>query len=419
MRAVGGLAAALLTGSLLGCDPVESSPAPEEANVVASTAQVQWRLLNVLDAPAATFSGFHVLVAVAGTMVSVSQGTAAEVDWYALDPKVTFPAAPPRHPLFVSGALNAIALAGETMAVGVPWPPGNDKVLVYDRVTSGENPVVLTDPRLPVGTSEALGFSVALSGDTLAAGAPETSYDDDIGHVLVFHRSNGVWSETPVADIQAPPDPEQPCYTTAADERFGLTVGLATLRLPDAPHEVLLAGRPLLLQPGTCAQNETARFAGNVFVYDHLPSASWPATPTSTLVSADAAASSCHFGSSLGLGGDSIVVAQEAPRQQQVFVAGHATSTQRLETGSIMSFDGATLAATDGSSISIYRREAAQSAAPPFSAASPLPNPPGFSAQWSSLAVSGDVLVAGATDGRAYVFLRRGVSTSSPIDPSF
>src|SRR5450432_71089 len=97
MRAVGGLAAVLLTGSLLGGDLVGASPAPEESNAGVSTADVEWRLLNVLDAPAATFSGFHVLVAVAGTIVSVSHGTAAEVDWYTLDPKVTFPAAPRRH----------------------------------------------------------------------------------------------------------------------------------------------------------------------------------------------------------------------------------------------------------------------------------------------------------------------------------
>jgi hypothetical protein len=412
MRAARVLTTAFLACGFLGCGASGFSPAQVSAgpsNAVTEGSHPYWQLLNVVTAPRPTLEGGHVLVAISGGIAAVSYGTAAEVDWYAPDPDLTYPAAPPPHQVTISGAVSAIALDGSTLAIGVPWPTGSDKILVFDSVTSTAPPVVLTDPNLPVGASEALGYAIALSGDTLAASAPDTSYDDNIGHVLVYHRSNGIWSGSPVADIQAPPDLEQTCFTTPADERFGLTVGLASLGIGGSAHEVLIAGRPLLIQPTPCAQTQTAKFAGNVFVYDHLPSSSWPTSPSSILASPNPAAASCHFGTSIGVGGESIVIAQDAPQQQLVFGAGHTIPTQHLQTGSIMAFDGATLAATDGAVISVYRNDTDQGAplADDFSTFSRLQNPPGFSARWASIAVSGDVIVAGATDGKAYVFLQR------------
>jgi hypothetical protein len=417
MRAAGGFTVAFLACGCLGCGASDFSPAQAStgpSNAVTEGSHPYWQLLAVVTAPGPTLEGGHVLVAISGGIAAVSYGTAAEVDWYALDPDLTPPAAPTPHQITVSGAVNAIALDGSTLAIGVPWPTGNDKILVFDSVTSVAPPVVLTDPNLPVGASEALGYAIALSGDTLAASAPATSYDDNIGHVLVYHRSNGIWSETPVADIQAPPDLEQTCFTTPADERFGLTVGLVSLGIGDTAHEVLIAGRPLLTQPTPCAQTQTAKFAGNVFVYDHLPSSSWPTSPSSILASPNPAAASCHFGTSIGVGGDSIVIAQDAPQRQLVFAAGHTIPTQQLQTGSTMAFDGTTLAATDGAVISAYRDDADQGAplGDRFSTFSRLPNPLGFSARWASIAVSGDMIVAGATDGKAYVFLQHATGSA-------
>jgi hypothetical protein len=394
-----------LACGLLDCGASDFSPArvsEGSSNAVTEGGHPYWQLLSVVAAPPPTLEGGHVLVAISGGMAAVSYGTAAEVDWYVLDPTLSDPATPTPHPITVSGAVNAIALEGSRLAIGVPWPTGNDKILVFDSVTSAAPPVVLTDPNRPVGASEALGYAVALSGDTLAASAPDTSYDDNVGHVLVYHRSNGIWSENPVADIQAPPDLEQTCFTTPADERFGLTVGLASLGIGGAAHEVLIAGRPLLTPPTPCAQNQTAKFAGSVFVYDHLPSSSWPTLPSSILASPNPAATSCHFGASIGVGGESIVIAQAAPQQQLVFAAGHTIPAQQLQTGSTLAFDGTTLAATDGTTISVYRKDTEDR----FSTFSRLQNPLGFSARWASIAVSGDMIVAGATDGEAYVFLQ-------------
>jgi hypothetical protein len=408
-----GVAGAFFACCVLGCGASDFSPAQVSAgpsNAVTEGSHPYWQLLAVVTAPRPTLQEGHVLVAISGGIAAISYGSATEVDWYAFDPNLSSPAAPTAHPITVSGAVNAIAVDGSTLAIGVPWPTGNDKVLVFDSVTSDASPVVLTDPDLPVGASEALGYAIALSGDTLAASAPDTSYDDNIGHVLVYHRSNGVWSTRPVADIHAPPDLEQTCFTTPADERFGLTVGLASLGSGGSAHEVLIAGRPLLIQPTPCAQNQTAKFAGNVFVYDHPPSSPWPTSPSSILASPNPAAASCHFGASIGVGSESIVIAQDAPQQQLVFAAGHTVPAQQLQIGSTMAFDGATLAATDGTVITAYRSDTDQGA-DRFSTFSRLQNPLGFSAQWASIAVSGEMIIAGATDGKAYVFLQRSTGT--------
>jgi hypothetical protein len=65
---------------------------------------------------------------------------------------------------------QAVALDGDTLAVGAPWLDYSGGVLVYERGPGGFGLVAVNHAEL----EEALGWSLALEGDTLVAGAPDS-----------------------------------------------------------------------------------------------------------------------------------------------------------------------------------------------------------------------------------------------------
>lgn len=118
--------------------------------------------------------------------------------------------------LFPAGALdaisfggqieNGIAINGNTLAVG----SGGGQGSVFVFVNNGGGWV--QQARIVPSQSEPLvagfGFSVALSGDTLLVGAPQTSTAAlrAPGAAFIFSRQNGVWTE------QARIDPDTPLF---------------------------------------------------------------------------------------------------------------------------------------------------------------------------------------------------------------
>ncbi len=84
---------------------------------------------------------------------------------------------------------RAVAIQGDTALVGAPDAGFSGAAYVYTRTgTTWTLQQKLTNP-----TAYALGFSVALSGDTAVLGA--TSADSTVGAVYVFVRSGTTWTE--------------------------------------------------------------------------------------------------------------------------------------------------------------------------------------------------------------------------------
>ena len=94
------------------------------------------------------------------------------------------------------GLGRSVAVSGETVALGVPGDDGvggMDTGAVVIFVRSGgvwSQQARLTRPGAAPG--DAFGASVALSGDTLAVGAPKA--DGSRGEVYVYLRSGAIWS---------------------------------------------------------------------------------------------------------------------------------------------------------------------------------------------------------------------------------
>ena len=88
----------------------------------------------------------------------------------------------------------AVAIDGNTLAIGAPGSPEGGVVYVYQRQASAVEPwrlqAMLTG--INPGTSEQFGAALALEGDTLVVGAPhEASRGNVAGAAYVFYRDRG------------------------------------------------------------------------------------------------------------------------------------------------------------------------------------------------------------------------------------
>lgn len=99
--------------------------------------------------------------------------------------------------------LRAMAIEDDTLAVGTSdFTSAVGSVKVYRRTAgSWQLEATLAPPPGPPGGPE-FGVSVAISGDTLVAGAPSLS-----GRVYVYVRADGAWTEQSVLDAPALDDP--------------------------------------------------------------------------------------------------------------------------------------------------------------------------------------------------------------------
>ena len=126
----------------------------------------------------------------------------------------------PSPPGMIDGALgDSLALDGDRMAAGAPrdstaGPSGAGAVYVYHRTGSAWTEEAKLHASSP-GPARHLGRAVVLEGDTLAAGAPFASGTG--GTVHVFDRNGTQWTETQV--LQAP--------AGAPGDNFGEAISLS------------------------------------------------------------------------------------------------------------------------------------------------------------------------------------------------
>jgi hypothetical protein len=86
---------------------------------------------------------------------------------------------------------RSVALSGNTIAAGAP---GDDSVLVFVRNGTSWSQHSRLVPELPASNTD-FGFSVGLSGNFLAVGAPPTPFSGSEGAAHTFQFREGVWND--------------------------------------------------------------------------------------------------------------------------------------------------------------------------------------------------------------------------------
>ena len=151
----------------------------------------------------------------------------------------------------------SVAIDGDTIVVGaygatVDGHPGQGALYVFSADGGGWTQ---TSKLIAINGIEQdqLGFSVALHGDVLMAGAPNAGGFDDrtrTGAVYVFERSGGVWSQ--VQKLSA--------ADGVAFDNFGITVAFeGDQAVVGAPFATALAGAAYVFEHGTSGWTQTQR----------------------------------------------------------------------------------------------------------------------------------------------------------------
>jgi hypothetical protein len=218
-----------------------------------------------------------------------------------------------------------VSLSGDTLAVGAPYESGTSSGVGGDESLQGATRSGATYVFVRSGTAwsqqayikasdtgvatdqhagDRFGWSVALSGDTLAVGAPfegsdaagidgaqDNNYSPLSGAVYVFERSGAAWSQA--AFVKAP--------TNGPGDQFGYTVALDGDRLAvAAPFEDSAA-----TTVGGSQADDSAPNSGAVYVYERSGGV-WTNPPT--YLKAEDTHGNDQFGWSLALGGDTLAV---------------------------------------------------------------------------------------------------------------
>ena len=195
---------------------------------------------NVLTSPnAITNGGFGSAVAAAGsTMVVGAPGESVYIEGYPYSglAYVINAQTGAETALFAPGAYEyntdfgeSVAIAGSAIVVGAPFSHGFEgAAYVFERTGAAWNLVAsLTSPNaqaesyLPFYHGGEFGFSVAISGNWVAVGAPDENVSDSVpgaGHVYLFNL------QTDLVKTLASPSPE-------INGSFGASVGLSGNRL--------------------------------------------------------------------------------------------------------------------------------------------------------------------------------------------
>ena len=242
----------------------------------------------------------------------------------------------------------SVSLTSETMAVGAPgfWS-GLGAAYVFDKPnegwTSTSEAVKLTSPRGE--TDGYFGISVSMSGGTIAVGVYR---EDESGAVYLFEKSpEGLWQSTPDAIELTAPD----AIAREDASLFGWSVAIS--------DDTLVVGMPREGDPG----------AAYLFT---RPPAGWASVEDPIELTAPDGSVGDMFGASVAISGDTVVVG----------AAGYGKNLQR---GSAFVF-----------------AKPASGWASTFDAAKLVP-PVRESGDWFgwSVAVSGDAVLVGADDSNA------------------
>ena len=191
---------------------------------------------------------------------------------------------------------SAVALSGNTLAIGAPqtdfWSQG--EVDVYLRSGSRWS---FQQKLVPTGLQNGAraGSSVALQGNRLVIGAPIQAVNGQlqVGQVFVFERAAGTWTQTATLDTPAP----------ISAGTFGASVALDQGRIAvGATGEAISGG-----------------FFGRVHVFTGSGS-SW--TLEQTLIGNGTSTQQCLFGTSLDLDGTRLAVGAPGHYNAQASLAG-------------------------------------------------------------------------------------------------
>ena len=186
----------------------------------------------------------------------------------------------------------AVAMSGDTLVVGAPGASDVGAAYVFTRCGGSWTlqQKLLPDPDL--GFAEDFGASVAISGDTIAVGAPHfTDFFGNGGAVYIFVRSGGTWSQQTFLDGQ--------------DEQQTLGWSLSL------DGDTLAIGAPFGEHPGGTT--------GTVFVYVRSGSA-W--SLQQELFESLGINGGNQFGRSVGLDQDTLVVGDSFQNESMASQAG-------------------------------------------------------------------------------------------------
>jgi FG-GAP repeat len=261
----------------------------------------------------------------------------------------------------------SVAMSGGTLVVGAPFHDGVDgAVYVFTRPASGwQDASQAAELTMNSGVQALLGTSVAIDGDTIAAGAPGFPEGEAFGAVAVYTMPAGGWhNETQTATLFA--------SDGAQNDQLGESVSIS--------GDEIVAGAP--------GQASGSSVPGKVYEFTMPPSGWQDAHETAELTATDGVASD-NIGYSVAISGGTI--AAGAPSHQVGPNAGQgATYVFTMPAGGWQNAtQTAELTASDGGSGDIL----------------------GY-----SVAMSGDTIVAGApghvnapaNDGKVYVFTMPG-----------
>lgn len=217
----------------------------------------------------------------------------------------------------------SVAMEGSTMVAGAPYldacsggpgPMSSGVLMVYTVTSRGE---VRFEQQLTHGGVDRIdnfGNSVAISGDTIIAGA---KYDNTLGHssgtAYVFRKVDGVW--------------EREAQLVATDGRMGDIAGWSV----DISGDVAVVGAPF--------DASGLLFAGSVQVFERMGD-QW--THTQTLESPVPTANG-YFGVAVSTDGDRIIVGETGTNRAYIFErsASGWVSRQRVSrTGASAMFGG-------------------------------------------------------------------------------
>jgi hypothetical protein len=201
---------------------------------------------------------------------------------------------------------SALAIDGDTAVIAARWDDdrGSDSGSVYaftrtDGVWTLQAKLTAADG----GANDHFGESVAVSGDTVVVGTERTVANNNSGAVHVFTRTGGVWSQ-------------QATLMRSADEGFGPVAVSGDTIVFGAPgfsgFNKVYSCPPGIIPPGdgecVLISDPLLLGSGGAYVFTRTGGV-W--THQAVLIAHDAAFG-LHFGLSVGLSGDTVVVG--APR---------------------------------------------------------------------------------------------------------
>lgn len=292
----------------------------------------------------------------------------------------------------------SVAISADTLVVGTYSEDSNQTTITNGTTASGSNAAInsgavyvfkrtgsfwMQEAYLKAPNAEAndeFGYSVAISGDTIAVGANQedsnqttitngstASIDNSIvaaGAVYVFKRNAGVWSQQAYLKT---PNPD-------AGDQFGISVAISGSTI--AVGSIYESSNQITITNGSTASgNNSTPQSGAVYVFKRS-GANWA---QEAYIKAPNAEANDHFGASISLSGDRLAVGAPQEDSNQVTITNGFTAS-------------ADNSATDSGAVYVFKRSVANWAQEAY--VKPT-NADSLDAFGSSVATTSDTLVVG------------------------